>query len=68
MVTSFRYLGRVISAADENRLAVIRNLAKARAVWRRRMRILCRERVMPRVSGFFFKIVVQSVLLFGLEA
>ena len=63
-VTSFRYLVRVISAADENWPAVIENLAKAWLVWRRMMRILSRERARPRVYGFFFKAIVQSVLLF----
>ena len=32
MVTSFIYLGRVMSAVDDYWLAVVRNLAKARAV------------------------------------
>ena len=67
MVTSFRYPGRVISAADDDWLAVVQNLAKARAVWRRMTRILSREGARPWVSGFFFKAVVQSVLLFGVE-
>ena len=31
-------------------------------------RILIMEGAEPRVSGFFFKSVVQAVLLFGLEA
>ena len=30
-------------------------------------RILSREGVEPQVSGFFFKTVVQRMLLFGLE-
>ena len=67
MVTSFRYPGRVILAAYEDWPAVIQNLAKARAVWRRVTRILSREGARPRVSGFFFKAVVQSVLLFSAE-
>ena len=32
MVTSFQYLGRVISAAGD---AVVRNLTRVRAVWKR---------------------------------
>ena len=65
MVTSFRYLGRVILAADNDWPAVVRDLARARAVWKRMTRILSREGAEPRVSGFFFKSVVQAVLLFG---
>ena len=30
-------------------------------------RILSREGAKPRVFGFFFKAVVQAVLIFGLE-
>ena len=37
MVTSFKYMGRVLLAADDDYPAVIRNLVKARAVWRRKM-------------------------------
>ena len=37
MVNSFRYLGRVISAAEDGWPAVVRNLSWARAVWNRMM-------------------------------
>ena len=43
MVTSFRYLVRVISAADNDWLAVVRNLSRTRVVWRKMARILSRE-------------------------
>ena len=67
MVTYFRYLGRVILAADDNWLLVVRNFTRERVVWSRMMRILSKEGTDPRVSGFFFKAVVQSVLLFRAE-
>ena len=67
MVNSFRYLCRVIYLADYDWPAVIQNLAKARAVWRRMTRILIREGGRPQVSVFFFKDVAQSVLLFGAD-
>ena len=51
MVTSFKYLGRVISAADDNWPAVLKNLARARKVWSRMSRILSREGAALRVSG-----------------
>ena len=35
MVTPFRYLGWVILAADDDWPAVVKNLSRARAVWRR---------------------------------
>ena len=53
MVTSFRYLGRVILAADNDWLAAVRTLAKVRAMWSRMTRILNREGEEPWVSNFF---------------
>ena len=50
--------------ADDDWLAVVGKFSWARAVWKRVMRILSREGAEPRVSGFFFKAVVQAVLLF----
>ena len=50
MMTSFRYLGKVISAADEDWPLVFRNLAKAWAVWQRMTRIIIKEGDEPRVS------------------
>ena len=67
MVTSFKYLEQVISAVDNDWMAVFRNLAKTQAVWRRLTRIFIREGVAPRVYEFLFKSVVQSVLLLGAE-
>ena len=43
MVSSFKYLGRVLLAADDDWLAVIRNITKSRAIWQRMLRILSRE-------------------------
>ena len=53
--------------ADYDWPAVFRNLMKAWLVWRITTRIMSREGARPRVSGFFFKEIVQSVLLFGAE-
>ena len=67
ITTSFKYLGQVISAADDYWSTVFRNLDKAQAVWRRLTRILIREGAAPRLFGFFFNARVQTVLLFGAE-
>ena len=64
MVTSFKYLGRLILAADDDWPAVVKNLSWSRNVWSRMSRILSREEAVPRVSGFFFKSMVQAVLIF----
>ena len=42
-------------------------LAWVKKVWRRMPRIISREGAAPRLSGFFFKAVIQAVLLFGAE-
>ena len=65
MLTSFKYLGIVLSAADDDWPEVVRNLVKALTVWQSISRILSREGSTLRVSGFFFKSVVQSGLLFS---
>ena len=39
MVISFKYLGRVILAADDNWPTVVRNIVKVRTLWQRMSRI-----------------------------
>ena len=59
MVTSFKYLGIFLSVADDDWKALVRNLVKARMVWRIMSRILRREGAIPQATGFFFKAVIQ---------
>ena len=66
-VTTFRYLGRVLTEREDDWLAVIGNLGKAWKSWGRFYRILIREGEDPKVSGIFNKTVVQEELLFGSE-
>ena len=68
MLTSFKYLGIVLSAADDDWPEVVRNLVKARTVWWRMSKILSREGARLQVSGFFSKSIIQSVLLFDAES
>ena len=67
MVTSFKYLGRVISEIDDDWLAVVSKLDQSKTVWSRMSRILSREGATPRVFGLIFKEVIQAVLIFGVE-
>ena len=67
MVTSFKYMGQVISAMDDDWPAVVINLTRAKTVWSRMSRILSREGVASWVSELFFKFLVQAVLIFGEE-
>ena len=66
-VILFKYLGRVLTAEDDNWPAVTGTLRKYRNIWMRMTKILSREGADPKVSGFFLKAVVQAVLLFGAE-
>ena len=67
MVTSFKFLERFLTTADDDWPAVVGNLRKARKSWERLMRILGEEGAKPKVSGMLFKAVEQAVLLFGLD-
>ena len=67
MVLYFIYLEIVLLAADNDWPVEIQNLTKAQAFWRRMKSILSRKGARPRMSVFFFKDVVQLVLLFGVE-
>ena len=66
-VSRFTYLRRVMTVGDDEWPAVAGNIQKARRSWGRLQRILRREGATPRISGSFFKAVVQQVLLFGAE-
>ena len=66
-VATFQYMGRVMTAGGDYWPAVAGNLVKSRKSWVRLSRILSREGSGRRVSGNFFKAVVQAVLLFGAE-
>ena len=68
MVTSFKYLGRVLLVADNDWPTLSQNLVKARAVWWRMSKILSREGARLQVSGFFSKSTIQLVLLFDAES
>ena len=56
-----------MTAGDDDWTAVAEKLAKARKSWGRMQGILRREGSTTRISGNFFKAVVQQVLLFGAE-
>jgi hypothetical protein len=67
-VDGFRYLGRQLVATGDNWPAVVSNLARARARWAQVSHILTRQYVSPKLAEYFYKAVVQSVLLYGCES
>ena len=64
-VTYFKYMGRFLTAVDDDWPAVVGNLTKFWKSWARLSRILGQEGANMKVSRIFFKVVVQAVLLFG---
>ena len=66
-VTEFKYLGRVLTAGNDNCPEVVGNLGKARrssgwSAW-----MLDTEGADPKVSRSFYTSVTQAVLIFGAE-
>ena len=66
-VLKFKYLGRFLTSTDDDWLAVVGNLNKARQSWGRLARVLSREGADPKVSQTFYIAVIQAVLLFESE-
>ena len=60
-----KYLGRVMTAGDDDWPVVEVNLQKARNSWGRMLQTLIPEGVDPKVSGHFFKALFQLVVLRG---
>ena len=66
-VSEFRYLGRLLTATDDDWTAVAGNIHKARRIWGRLAKLLGREGADPKVSRTFYIAVTQAVLLFVAE-
>ena len=66
-MSAFKYLGIVLTAGDNDWLAVVGNLGKAHRSWGRLSRVLGWEGADPKVSRTFYTVVDQAVLLFGAE-
>ena len=67
-VEDFKYLGRFISNDNNDGTAIRKNLSKARSRWAREKRILINSKCTPKVMGYFYKAIIQSVLLYGSES
>jgi hypothetical protein len=66
-VTTFKYLGHILTSRDNNWEVAYWNLKKAKQRWATISRVLARESASPRVSALFYKAVIQTVLLYGSE-
>ena len=67
-MSQFWYLGRILSDDDNDSHAALRQLYKARKKWNRLVSILRSEGVNPIIMGYFYKAVVQTVLIYGSES
>ena len=63
-VSEFRYLGRLLTATDNDWPTVAGNIKKARRSWLRLAKVLGRVGEDPKVSRTFYIAVTQAVLLF----
>jgi hypothetical protein len=68
-VSKFKYLGRILEETDDDEHAANRQLtSRARARWGRIAKILTIDGASPRVMGYFYKAIIQTVLLYGSES
>ena len=67
-VSEFNYLGRMLTALDDNWPAVVGNLIKVWNRWARMSRILGQEGADPQTSGNFYNALVQYTRLFGADS
>ena len=67
VVTSSDYLGRTLSSSDIDLPVVEQNLQNAQGKWGRLAKIWGREGADRRMTGRFYVVVVQAVLIFGSE-
>ena len=67
-VYDFKYLGRILDHSDNDNLAAERQPARARQKWGCVGKVLSSEGASPKVTGYFYKAIVQAVLLYGSES
>ena len=67
LVSSFKYLGRVMTASVNDRMEVVTNMRNSWWKWAWMSKILVWEGENTRNSRTFYKVVVKSVLFFGSE-
>ena len=66
-VAQFKYLGHPLDQTGDNWMAIRQNVKWEWKVWGILRKILRREGVDIKVSEMLYRVVVQAVLLFGLD-
>jgi hypothetical protein len=67
-VSKFKYLGRLLEESDNDDHAATRQLQRAREKWGRIGKVLSSQGVNAKTMGYFYKAIVQAVLLYGSES
>ena len=67
-MSEFKFLGRVLADDDDDWPAVRANIRKARQRWGQVAQILSRQGATTSTMAYFYKAVVQAVLLYGSES
>ena len=66
-IGDFKYLGRPLNETNDDWTAIKYNLKKSRKIWSAVKRVLIRDKSSLRTMGYFYKAVVQSILLYRSE-
>ena len=66
-VTTFRYLGRVLSDDDSDLTAYMQNIARARAKWAQLRRVLRADGIKKKTCSRLYLVIVSAILLYGSE-
>ena len=66
-VRSFGYLGRCVHEDNSDWPALFSNVKKARKRWGMLVRILDKDGATNYAKGMFYRAIIQSVLLYGVE-
>ena len=66
--SQFKYLGRVLDDQDDDDHAALRQLGRAREKWGRVSHVLNSQGASSRARGYFYKAIIQAVLLYGSES
>ena len=67
-VYDFKYLGRMLDHTDDDNMAAERQLSRARQRWGRIGKVLSSQQASAKTMGYFYKAIVQAVLLYGSES
>ena len=68
-VKQFKYLGRIITDDDNDLMAVEQQLTKARRTWGMIGKVIKKKsKSNPRIMSIFYKVIVQTILLYGSES